>query len=251
MASYLTLFPTVETPLDESGKWLDGARDGTDWANPRVTSVGFCCGNQTGTQYADVVGLIKPAYLGFGNDQWAWGKVTNSISSGEEEVELRLRSAISSGSCTGYEILFPIANGLPSNNINIVSWDGALGSFTPLVDLGSGANIALVTGDVIAAQMSTWDIKVYVNGVQKGATYTDAGHRWASGAPGFGFAYETANDTLYGFSQFKAGDSASINYSTGTLAITGTATASITKADVVAGSKTVIQTLTNDTWLPA
>ena len=133
MASYLTLFPTVETPLDESGKWLDGARDGTDWANPRVTSVGFCCGNQTGTQYADVVGLIKPAYLGFGNDQWAWGKVTNSISSGEEEVELRLRSAISSGSCTGYEILFPIANGLPSNNINIVSWDRALGSFNQVL----------------------------------------------------------------------------------------------------------------------
>jgi hypothetical protein len=34
-------------------------------------------------------------------------------------------------------------------------------------------------------------------------------------------------------------------------AITGTATASITEADVVAGGKTIIITLTNDTWIPA
>jgi hypothetical protein len=34
-----------------------------------------------------------------------------------------------------------------------------------------------------------------------------------------------------------------------TVAVTGTATASITEADVVAGGKTVILTLTDDTWL--
>ena len=34
-------------------------------------------------------------------------------------------------------------------------------------------------------------------------------------------------------------------------AITGTATASITEADIVAGGKTIIITLTNDTWVAA
>jgi len=37
----------------------------------------------------------------------------------------------------------------------------------------------------------------------------------------------------------------------GTAAITGTATASITKADIVAGGKTIIITLTGDTWVAA
>ena len=39
--------------------------------------------------------------------------------------------------------------------------------------------------------------------------------------------------------------------STVTAAITGTATASITEADVVTGSKTIIITLTGDTWVAA
>jgi len=38
---------------------------------------------------------------------------------------------------------------------------------------------------------------------------------------------------------------------TPTAALTGTATASITEADVVAGGKTIILTLTGDTWIPA
>ena len=38
---------------------------------------------------------------------------------------------------------------------------------------------------------------------------------------------------------------------TKTAAITGTATASMTEADVVAGGKTIIITLTNDTWIAA
>jgi hypothetical protein len=36
-----------------------------------------------------------------------------------------------------------------------------------------------------------------------------------------------------------------------TAAVTGTATASITEADIVAGGKTIILTLTNDTWIAA
>ena len=38
---------------------------------------------------------------------------------------------------------------------------------------------------------------------------------------------------------------------TATAAITGTATSSITEADIVAGGKTIIITLTNDTWVAA
>jgi hypothetical protein len=36
-----------------------------------------------------------------------------------------------------------------------------------------------------------------------------------------------------------------------TMAVTGTATAAITEADVVAGGKTIILTLTEDTWVEA
>ena len=120
-----------------------------------------------------------------------------------EEVELRLRSAISPHSCTGYEVMFRSSK-LPSAYCNIARWEGPLGKFTMLKEVG-GSEYGVKDGDVVKASMIGKTLTVYINGVQKVQVSDD---KFANGNPGIGFFLDGATGVIgdYGFSSFMATD---------------------------------------------
>jgi len=46
-STYTTNFPLTEDPISEGGKWINGKKDGVDWANVRTTP-GFAFGTEIG-----------------------------------------------------------------------------------------------------------------------------------------------------------------------------------------------------------
>ncbi len=59
---YTTRLPLAENPMSEGGKWVNGRREGLDWADVR-TRGGFACGTQSGTaqgaaRYDDSTALL-------------------------------------------------------------------------------------------------------------------------------------------------------------------------------------------------
>jgi hypothetical protein len=133
--SYTTNFPLSENPLSEGGKWTNGQKDGLDWADVQTTS-GFAFGTESGgtrpapQKYDDSAALLTGAW---GPDQTAQATVraVNQNDRIYEEVELRLRSALSPHKATGYEILFRSVKSAKSY-CEIVRWNGPLGDFTYL-----------------------------------------------------------------------------------------------------------------------
>jgi hypothetical protein len=118
-----------------------------------------------------------------------------------EEVEIRLRSAVSAHVCTGYEI-----NGSVSGSrqyVAITRWNGALGSFQ---QLAVNNNVpTLKTGDKLEATISGSIITAYLNGTQ---VLQAVDNTFTNGNPGVGFFINEANglDANYGFSNFSATD---------------------------------------------
>ena len=84
-------------------------------------------------------------------------------------------------------------------------------------------------------------LTVTQNGVTR-ITETDASY--ADGQPGLYYEWQDGNTT-------KIDDFAAADLVSASAAVTGTITASITEADIVAGGKTIVLTLTGDTWIPA
>lgn len=127
----------------------------------------------------------------------------NQTDSHFEEVELRLRSAISAHSITGYEINFRCSKTANAYS-QIVKWNGALGSFTILLSM-DGAQYGVADKDVVMATMVGNVITVYINGVQIGQV-TD--NTYATGSPGMGFYLDsgTGLNADYGFTSFEAAD---------------------------------------------
>jgi hypothetical protein len=157
--------------------------------------------------YADSTGVLGGAW---GPDQTAEAVVyaTNEQpGSGNifEEVELRLRTAIAAHSITGYECNYAARTVNPY--VQIVRWDGPLGSFTVL-DSRSGPGLR--EGDVVKCSASGTTITTYINNVEifhvNDSTYT-------SGSPGIGFflqddGSDTPLATDFGFTSFMASDGA-------------------------------------------
>jgi hypothetical protein len=203
-ATYTTFFQLTENPMLEGGAWAEGETVGIDWSNFRSVP-GFAYGTQTGIDpsvYDDAVALLTGAW---GPNQTVSGTVrtVNQNDSIFEELELRLRSTISSQRSTGYECIFS-ARSSANAYVQIVRWNGPIGSFT-LVDARGGSAYALHNGDTIKCAISGNIITAYINGVQKLQVSDGA---FTSGNPGIGAFLQngTGVNTDYGFTSFTATD---------------------------------------------
>jgi hypothetical protein len=202
--TYTTKLPLNENPISERGNWINGRSVGLDWEN--VQSAG---GIVEGVGPADAAYADPTAIL-----TGTWGpnqSVTATVYSNDvenkpaqgydKEVEIRLRSAISAHSNTGYEVNCRTPNDSYSY-IQIVRWNGALGDFTSLKSLfGTGC----ANGDVFKATISGGTISAYRNGKLM-LTATDP-HPFTGGAPGVGFNFGCGTAyNQFGFSSYAATD---------------------------------------------
>jgi hypothetical protein len=198
--TYSTHFPLAENPLSERGVWEGGKTVGLDWADV-ATTPGRAFGLESGvTGYDDSTALLTGDW---GPNQTLEATVyaLKPNDKVNEEVELRLRSSLSSHNATGYEVLFRCSKSKDAY-AEIVRWNGPLGDFTYL-DRHNGSQFGVATGDVVKATMIGNVIKAYINGVQV-AQATDS--TWATGRPGIGFYLEKATglNPDYGFTSFTA-----------------------------------------------
>ena len=84
--------------------WINGGTTGLDW-HDLSTTPGLAIGHQSGSSYTDGTALLTGSWP---PDQTAEALVhaKNPNDSCYQEVELRLRSALSAHTCTGYEVSF-------------------------------------------------------------------------------------------------------------------------------------------------
>lgn len=122
---------------------------------------------------------------------------------------------------------------------NFYQWGGGgsealykfvVGGFT-LLQSGGTATL----NDVLRLEHQGTTLRCYINGVQQGADVTDAAV--SGGAPGLATNTSGVDDW--------SGD----NLVHGSAVLTGTAIGGINASDIVAGGKTVIATLTGDTYI--
>lgn len=193
--SYTTNFSAVEQPLSDRGKWITGRASGLDWADVR-TGVGLAYGTESGNgkgdqAYDDSTALLTGTW---GADQTVEGEV-RSIHPNDydfEEVELRLRSALSSHKATGYEVLFRCSK-TANAYASIVRWDGNLGKFTYLSQK-KGPECGVANGDIVKATAVGNVITGYVNGVEV-IRATD--NTYAQGSPGMGFWFKKSSSKRF------------------------------------------------------
>ena len=197
---YSTSFPLTENPISENGNWINGKAVGLDWGDVQTTP-GLAFGTNSGN-YADSTALVSGSW---GPDQMAQATVhsVNQTDSVYEEVELRLRSAISAHSITGYEINFRCSK-TGNAYSQVVKWNGPLGNFTYLWGV-DGGQYGVADKDVVKATMIGNVITVYINNVQIGQV---ADSTYTAGSPGMGFYLDGATgiNADYGFTNFLASD---------------------------------------------
>lgn len=204
--TYTTTFSATENPISAGSLWINGLATGLDWANVR-TIPGLAFGTQSGVESSDndSTALILGAW---GPDQTATATVhsvnqQNGPTGNFEEVELRLRSAITAHSCTGYEILFNCRHD-GNQYIQIVRWNGALDAFT-LINGQTGPGIS--DGDIIKATIVGSTITAYVNGT---SIFSVTDTTYTTGAPGVGFYFKVSSGTPansdFGLSAFSVTD---------------------------------------------
>jgi hypothetical protein len=196
--SFSTNFDLTENPVSEGGVWHHASNV---WTNV-ITANGIAFGtNGVLDTYDDSYALLS----GFGPDQQAQAVVFRSPSlvttATTHEIELLLRFSDNATSARGYECLFNYAGG-----VDIVRWDGALGSFTPLTITGGAGGLGrdLVSGDVIKATIVGNVISTYINGVLR-AQATDS--TFATGQPGIGFFTRpdgVADSANFGMTSYSA-----------------------------------------------
>jgi hypothetical protein len=200
---YTTNFPLTESPISESGHWINGGTVGLDWGNVQ-TVAGTAEGvGPAWTAYSDPTAILTGTW---GPNQTVTATVfSNGVEDKpttgyDKEVEIRLRSSISAHMITGYEINCRTPNDSLSY-IQIVRWNGALGSFTSLnIMYGTGCG----NGDVLKATISGTTISVYRNGTLM-LTATDS--TYATGNPGIGFNFGCGTEyNQFGFTSFTATD---------------------------------------------
>jgi hypothetical protein len=199
---YITNFPLSQNPISEGGNWINGQTVGLDWANVQTTP-GLAFGTQSGSAlYNDSTALLAGSW---GADQTAQGTVysVQQTDSSYEEVELRLRSALSAHSATGYEINFRCSK-TSHAYAQIVKWNGPPANFSFLIT-GTGSQYGVANGDVVKATIVDNLITAYINGVQVLQTSDST---YSGGAPGVGFylSGSTGINSNFGFTNFTASD---------------------------------------------
>ncbi len=197
--NYGTSFPLTEDPISESGNWINGGVVGLDWNNV-LTTTGLAQGQSpSSAAYSDPTALLAGTW---GPNQTVQATVysINQNANYYQEVELRLRSRLSAHNCTGYEINFRCLQ-TSDAYMQIVRWNGALGSFT-YVSSYNGAQYGVASGDVVKATIIGNVINVYKNGILIG-TGTDS--TYATGNPGIGFDFGCGSTyTDFGFTNLTA-----------------------------------------------
>jgi hypothetical protein len=192
--SYTTDFNLTESPISEGGVWKHA---GLDWTLVN-TSGGLAYGTQSGSRGFD----DSYAYLsGFPADQAASGVIhldSRIDRSTTHEVEILLRWSDAAHDAHGYECNLAY----DGSYVEIVRWNGGLGSFTYL-NRGS-APAGVHEGDTLRAQIVGNTITVSLNGTQL-VSATDS--TFTSGNPGMGFWRGAPNGAFagdYGFTRFVA-----------------------------------------------
>ena len=204
--TYTTNFPLAENPISEGGRWANGGRVGLDWTNVSTTP-GRATGLQCCASYTDATALLTGLW---GPDQQVTATVfaENPRDECYQEVELRLRSALSVHRSTGYEISFKSSRTSAAYLI-IVRWNGPLGDFNYLFNTKSPL-YGVKTGDVVSARVQGNRITAFKNGVQLAQVADDT---FTVGNPGMGFNLETRaagcgrTNGDYGYTSFTATDS--------------------------------------------
>jgi len=211
---YSTFFGATETPISESSNWTNGGTTGLLWTNVNTTP-GKAFGTQSGTQTCnppaiagcnDSTAIVSGTWAGAA--QWAQGTVfnTSNLGSAFGEVEIRINTTITANSNTGYECIFSVVASNPY--VQIVKWNGGLGSFTYLNSTSAGS--PLVTGDKVSCQRSGTFVMLRKNGTTL-LSVNDT--TYLGGSPGVGFYLDGATgvNNKYGFSSFVATDHNIVN----------------------------------------
>ena len=200
--TYVTKLVLTEDPISENGNWISGRAVGIDWANV-ATTPDLAYGTESGGGgYDDSTALLTGTW---GPDQMAEATVysINQNDNIYEEIELRLRSSLSTHRSTGYEINFRCLK-TAYGYTQIVRWDGLLGKFKYLASQ-EDANYGVANGDVVRATIVGNIITAYINGVRVLRAKDDT---YATGNPGIGFFLRgrIGVNKDYGFTNFKASD---------------------------------------------
>ena len=195
--SYRTLFEHDEDPISEGGQWINGAKDGLDWYNV-ITRNGVAYGAVGKGKYTDPTALLSGAW---GKNQIVKAKVfsRNQTEKYYQEVEIRLRSALTRHRCTGYEVFWRC---LKTQNayVEIVRWNGKVGDWTSLKK-HTGAQYGVKDGDVVEATIVGNVIKGYINGVEVISATDDT---YKAGNPGMGFNFGVGNSNVdFGFTYYE------------------------------------------------
>jgi hypothetical protein len=218
--SYKTEFKKDEAPLSEGGLWLNGRKDGIDWADvlvknrvaygevtrmksreKRVEQADLGAGAAVGAaegDYDDPTAVLAGTW---GKDQYATARVFSQKQTNEyfQEVEIRLRSSMKPHWCDGYEVFFRC---LKTNEgyAEIVRWNGKIGQFTSLKKL-VGEEYGVKDGDVIQASIVGNLIKGYINGKEMISVMDD---KIKSGNPGIGFNFFVGDTNVdHGLTSFE------------------------------------------------
>jgi hypothetical protein len=219
--SYRTSFDLDEDPISEGGMWLNGKKDGIDWADV-ITKNGVAHGALTRMtsaerrveqgnldpssgeeaapegDYDDPTAVLTGAW---GKNQHAKGSVVSKKPTDEyfQEVEIRLRSAIKPHLCTGYEVFFRCLK-TESGYAEIVRWNGKVGDFTSLKKL-VGPQYGVKGGDVVEATIRGNQIQGFINGMEVISATDDL---FTNGSPGIGFNFFVGNTNVdHGFAHFE------------------------------------------------
>jgi hypothetical protein len=214
-ASYTTIFPGMENPISEGGRWINGGTDGKAWTD--VSSEGgLAIGHQIGASYTDASAILTGTW---GPDQFVTGVVhtVNQKDGCFQEVELRLRNRLSPNLMTGYEVGFKMSQ-TGQAYVIIVRWNGVLEDFDYLLN-EVGFQYAVADGDTLRATIVGNFITAYINGVQKAQaditkplTFKGGNTVYTTGNPGMGFNLESLNlgcagtNGDYGLTSFTATD---------------------------------------------
>jgi hypothetical protein len=200
--TYSTKFPLTEDPISESKRWINGKTTGLDWADVATTS-GHAIGDPAPANYTDPTALLTGSW---GPDQTVSAVVysVNQTENQYQEVEIRLRSALSAHKCTGYEINFRCLK-TANAYTQIVRWNGPVGDFTYLATNG-GAKYGVADGDIVKATIVGNVITACINGVQV-AQATDK--IYVTGNPGIGFNANVGSTNVdFGFKSVSVSDDA-------------------------------------------
>jgi hypothetical protein len=219
--SYHTDFPHAENPLSEDGMWLNGKTDGVDWADVitrpghaygavtrmavaerRAEQTSLGAGGGEGTlpegDYDDPTAVLAGEW---GSNQHVKARVFSKDPTNEyfQEVEIRLRSEIKPGWCSGYEVFWRCLK-TEEGYAEIVRWNGKVGDFTSLKKL-IGPEYGVQDGDEVEAHIVGNHIRGIVNGREMISVTDDV---FASGAPGIGFNFFVGNTNVdHGFTDFE------------------------------------------------